>query len=214
MTRQDLAGEAGVDLKTVYNLESGTRWPIATTRMAISAALHWEGDALAVILDGGTPVQGTSLPRPSAAAPAGHPAVSAGAYRRVTEALKAHQGDLAAYRHLGGELKARRHLIDPRYGNRRLFVAERCKPLGLNYKYVYDVEQAGGWGREGLSAGKILALADAYAVMPESVADALDGGDLVPADGAPLPRLPRGRPGQRGDGLRCRRDRAGPPVRE
>lgn len=47
MTQQGLADAAGIDLKTVYNLESGTRWPIARTRVAIAVALGWEGDALA-----------------------------------------------------------------------------------------------------------------------------------------------------------------------
>ena len=46
MTQQELADAAGVDIKTVYNLESGTRWPIARTRAAISAALGWQADAL------------------------------------------------------------------------------------------------------------------------------------------------------------------------
>ncbi len=55
MTRQELADAAGVDLKTVYNLESGTRWPIARTRVAISRALRWEGDALAGMADGSVP---------------------------------------------------------------------------------------------------------------------------------------------------------------
>ncbi len=52
MTQQELSNAAGVDLKTVYNLESGTRWPIAKTRVAVSAALRWEGDALTAIADG------------------------------------------------------------------------------------------------------------------------------------------------------------------
>lgn len=56
MTQHELAGEAGVDLKTVYNLESGTRWPIARTRVAVSAALKWPGDALAALLAGRDPV--------------------------------------------------------------------------------------------------------------------------------------------------------------
>jgi DNA-binding XRE family transcriptional regulator len=51
MTQQELAGTAHVDLKTIYNLESGTRWPIARTRVAISAALGWQGDALAALRD-------------------------------------------------------------------------------------------------------------------------------------------------------------------
>jgi transcriptional regulator with XRE-family HTH domain len=45
LTQQDLADAAGIDLKTVYNLESGTRWPIARTRGAIAAALGWGPDA-------------------------------------------------------------------------------------------------------------------------------------------------------------------------
>jgi transcriptional regulator with XRE-family HTH domain len=61
MTQQGLADAAGVDLKTVYNLESGGRWPIARTRVAIAAALGWEGDALAAIA-GGTASPGTGSP--------------------------------------------------------------------------------------------------------------------------------------------------------
>jgi len=55
MTQQDLADEAGVDIKTVYNLESGGHWPIAKNRAALSVALHWEADALNVIAAGGDP---------------------------------------------------------------------------------------------------------------------------------------------------------------
>lgn len=55
LTQQELADKAHVDLKTVYNLESGTRWPIARNRAAISAALNWEGDGLTVIAGGGVP---------------------------------------------------------------------------------------------------------------------------------------------------------------
>lgn len=52
LTQQELADAADVDLKTIYNLESGSRWPIAKTRVAVSAALGWEGDALADLADG------------------------------------------------------------------------------------------------------------------------------------------------------------------
>jgi len=56
LTRQELADEAGVDLKTIYNLESGTRWPIARTRASVAAALGWTADALDGIAAGyGTP---------------------------------------------------------------------------------------------------------------------------------------------------------------
>ena len=55
MTQQDLADRARVDLKTVYNLEAGARWPIAKNRAAVSAALGWAPDTLAAIRAGGTP---------------------------------------------------------------------------------------------------------------------------------------------------------------
>lgn len=41
MTQQDLADRAGVDIKTIGNLESRGRWPIARTRAAIEGALGW-----------------------------------------------------------------------------------------------------------------------------------------------------------------------------
>ena len=67
MTQQDLAAEAGVDLKTVYNLEAGARWPIAKNRFAIAVALKWAPDALAAIRDGGSPAPPQSFaPAPEA----------------------------------------------------------------------------------------------------------------------------------------------------
>lgn len=41
MTQQELAGAAGVDIKTIGNLESRGRWPIARTRARIEKALGW-----------------------------------------------------------------------------------------------------------------------------------------------------------------------------
>lgn len=41
MTQQELASVAGVDIKTIGNLESRGRWPIARTRARIEKALHW-----------------------------------------------------------------------------------------------------------------------------------------------------------------------------
>jgi DNA-binding XRE family transcriptional regulator len=55
LTQQELADDAGVDIKTVYNLESGARWPIAKNRAALAVALRWEPDGLAVIAAGEVP---------------------------------------------------------------------------------------------------------------------------------------------------------------
>jgi len=69
----------------------------------------------------------------------------ADAYQRMAGALDAHRGDAEAYRRLGAQMTARRHLLGLRYGNRRLFVRERLLPLGLKetaaYKLVYDLER-------------------------------------------------------------------------
>lgn len=55
MTQQDLADAAGVDLKTVYNMESGLRWPRVKNRTAIAAALGWPTSALHDIRNGADP---------------------------------------------------------------------------------------------------------------------------------------------------------------
>ena len=132
----------------------------------------------------------------------------ADAYRRLTTALGNRRGDDEAYRRLGAQMTARRHLLGPRYGNRRLFVRERLLPLGLKesaaYKLVYDLESGKLQGRGGFSAGNMLVLAEAYAVTPESVADALDGGDLVPVPSpapAPAPAPPEGYPAAAAPGV-------------
>ena len=41
LTQQELADAAGVDSKTIYNLESRGRWPIARTRARMEKALGW-----------------------------------------------------------------------------------------------------------------------------------------------------------------------------
>lgn len=41
MTQQELASVAGVDTKTIGNLERRGRWPIARTRALMEKALHW-----------------------------------------------------------------------------------------------------------------------------------------------------------------------------
>ncbi|WP_158088735.1 helix-turn-helix domain-containing protein [Thermoactinospora rubra] len=52
LTQQQLAARAGVDVKTIYNLESGERWPQAATRGKIEKALGWVGGALEDIAAG------------------------------------------------------------------------------------------------------------------------------------------------------------------
>ena len=41
MTQQQLADAAGIDIKTIGNLERRGRWPIARTRARIERALGW-----------------------------------------------------------------------------------------------------------------------------------------------------------------------------
>lgn len=116
----------------------------------------------------------------------------ADAYQRLTRALDAHRGDAEAYRRLGAQMTTRRHLLGPRYGNRKLFVRELLLPLGLKetaaYKLVYDLERGELQGRAGFSAGNMLALAQAYRTTPDEVIAVLDGGELnappVTADAA------------------------------
>ena len=108
----------------------------------------------------------------------------ADAYQRLARALDAHRGDVGAYRRLGEQMTARRHLLGPRYGNRRLFVRERLLPLGLKenaaYKLAYDLENGKLQGRAGFSAGNMLALAQAYETTPDAIIAVLDGGNLGP----------------------------------
>jgi hypothetical protein len=55
ISQRDLADRAGVDLKTVYNLISGERWPQAKTRGAIENVLGWRPGDLLRIAEGGVP---------------------------------------------------------------------------------------------------------------------------------------------------------------
>ena len=78
LTQQELADDAGVDIKTVYNLESGARWPIAKNRAALAVALHWEPNALAVIAAGETPEIPAAKPEPERPRPRLVPPLPAG----------------------------------------------------------------------------------------------------------------------------------------
>ena len=105
-------------------------------------------------------------------------------YRRLDESLKTHRGDEKAYARLGAQMRARRHLLDPRFGNRHLFVRERLIPLGLKEtaarKLVYDLESGKLQGRGGFSAGNMLALAQAYGTTADEVIAVLGGDELGP----------------------------------
>lgn len=59
LTQDALAAKAGVDAKTVWNLESVERWPQATTRAKLEAALGWTEGDLQKIRSGGVPSTGT-----------------------------------------------------------------------------------------------------------------------------------------------------------
>jgi transcriptional regulator with XRE-family HTH domain len=58
LTQPALAAKAGIDAKTVWNLEAGERWPQATTRAKIEAALGWAEGDLQRIRGGGVPSTG------------------------------------------------------------------------------------------------------------------------------------------------------------
>lgn len=55
LSQEELAAQARVDTKTIYNLESGERWPQAQTRSRIEAALGWLDGDLVHIAEGGEP---------------------------------------------------------------------------------------------------------------------------------------------------------------
>lgn len=55
MTQEDLARAAGVDPKTIYNVESGTHKPYAKNASRIERALRWSSGALEIIASGGEP---------------------------------------------------------------------------------------------------------------------------------------------------------------
>ncbi|WP_131739386.1 helix-turn-helix domain-containing protein [Actinomadura roseirufa] len=64
LTQERLAERAGVTVKTIYNLESGERWPQARTRSAIEDALQWRPGDLARIGEGREPL---GVPSPAGA---------------------------------------------------------------------------------------------------------------------------------------------------
>lgn len=55
LTQAALAEAVGIDVKTLYNLESGTRWPQTRTRSAIERGLGWQAGDLERISKNGEP---------------------------------------------------------------------------------------------------------------------------------------------------------------
>lgn len=55
LTQVAFAQASGIDVKTVYNLESASRWPQARNRSAIESGLGWQAGDLQRIAEGGEP---------------------------------------------------------------------------------------------------------------------------------------------------------------
>lgn len=78
-----------------------------------------------------------------------------------------------AWKRLGDLLMRRRVEIDPRYRNRRVFVAER----GMDYRMVNTVERG---QRSNYEPQTIAAFEEAYQLAPGAIARTLNGADLEP----------------------------------
>ncbi|WP_067482590.1 helix-turn-helix domain-containing protein [Actinomadura hibisca] len=61
LTQERLAERAGVTVKTIYNLETGERWPQARTRAAVEAALQWRAGDLVRVGEGREPAGAAPL---------------------------------------------------------------------------------------------------------------------------------------------------------
>ncbi|WP_131736450.1 helix-turn-helix transcriptional regulator [Actinomadura roseirufa] len=57
LTQEQLAERASVDRKTIYNLESGERWPQAGTRSRVERALGWYPGDLVRLSEGQEPIE-------------------------------------------------------------------------------------------------------------------------------------------------------------
>ena len=102
-------------------------------------------------------------------------------YERLNMSLESHRRDGEAWRKLGGLLKLRRQIMDPRWANRRVFARER----GINYKLASDIETA---YRTDFELDTIVQkIAPAYAVTYQSIGYALGGGRLEPLRYVTLP---------------------------
>lgn len=62
LTQRELAERAGVDIKTINNLESGERWPQVKTRAAVERELQWSTGDLLRIAEGNEPTSVRTVP--------------------------------------------------------------------------------------------------------------------------------------------------------
>jgi transcriptional regulator with XRE-family HTH domain len=58
LSQEALADRAGINPKTVIELEQGKRWPVAKTRTKLEPELGWNEGDLARIAEGGYPITG------------------------------------------------------------------------------------------------------------------------------------------------------------
>ena len=89
---------------------------------------------------------------------------------------------------LGALLIQRRTALSPRYHNRRVF----SEATGLNYRVIYDIEEA---RRTNFGHSTLAAIEAAYKLEPGAISRYLDGGELEPQRGeragaAPLSVVP------------------------
>lgn len=87
-------------------------------------------------------------------------------------------GDTGAWQRLGIALKQRRVTLDQRFRNRKAF----AEATGLDYRLIYDIEES---RRVNFSVATLTAIEVSYRLEPGSIAQFLDGGELIPA--RPLP---------------------------
>ena len=94
------------------------------------------------------------------------------------------------WQRLGALLIQRRTALDPRYHNRTAF----SEATGLNYRVVYDIEEA---RRANFGTSILAAIEAAYRLEPGAIGRFLAGGELEPQ--AAFPPLPRPAPPARRD---------------
>ena len=84
------------------------------------------------------------------------------------------------WQRLGALLIQRRTALDPRYHNRTAF----SEATGLNYRVVYDVEEA---RRANFGKSVLAAIEVAYRLEPGAITRFLSGGELEPQAAVPSP---------------------------